>query len=79
MQGHPITKGQGGVVIVPSDSASQGTFRGLYVGGGGHVTMIGLDGNSVLFSTVPAGTQLDVGFTKIMATGTTATLMTGIT
>lgn len=71
--------GQGGVVISPSDTVSQGSFRGLYVGGTGHVTLIGLDGNSVLFSSLPAGTQLNVGFTKVMLTGTTATLLVGIT
>lgn len=75
----PIEQGNGGIVIVPSDTVSQGTFRGLYVGGAGNVTMIGLDGASVLFASVPAGTVLNVGFTKIMATGTAATLMTGIT
>lgn len=71
--------GQGGVAITPSDTVSQGAFRALYVGGVGNVTMIGLDGNSVLFTAVPAGTFLQVGFTKIMATGTTATVMVGIT
>jgi len=79
MIGVTIQQGQGGVVIAPSDTVSQGTFRALYVGGVGNVTMIGLDGNSVLFSAVPVGTVLHVGFTKIMATGTTATLMAGIT
>jgi hypothetical protein len=71
--------GQGGVVISPSDTVNQGPFRSLYVGGTGHVTLIGLDGNSVLFSAVPAGTLLNVGFMRVMSTGTTASLMTGIT
>lgn len=75
----PILQGQGGLVIVPSDTVAQGTFRGIYVGGAGHVSMLGLDGNAVLFSSVPAGTYLPVGFTRINATGTTATLIVGVT
>ncbi len=75
-----INQGNGGVAIVPSDvSQVGGPFRALYVGGAGHVTLVGLDGNTVLFSSVPAGTQLNVGFTRVNATGTAATLMTGIT
>jgi len=79
MIGTTIQQGQGGVVVAPNDSGNPGTFRALYVGGVGNVTLIGLDGNSVLFTAVPAGTTLNVGFTRIMATGTTATLLVGIT
>ena len=76
----PIQQSNGGVVLTPSDTAQVGgPFRRLYVGGTGHVTLVGLDGNAVLFSSVPAGTQLDVGFVRVNATGTTATLMVGIT
>jgi len=71
--------GNGGVAIVPHDTVSQGTFRTLYIGGTGAVSLVGLDGVAVVFSAVPAGTQLKVGFTRINATGTTATLMVGIT
>jgi len=76
----PIFQGNGGVAIVPSDTVQAGgPFRALYVGGAGHVTLVGLDGNVALFSTVPAGTVLEVGFVRVNATGTGATLMTGIT
>jgi hypothetical protein len=64
--------------ITPSDSANQGPFRALYVGGAGDVTLVTLGGNARLFSAVPAGTQLMVGCSRVNATGTTATLMTGI-
>lgn len=73
--------GNGGVAIVPADAGTQagGPFRALYVGGAGNVTLVGLDGSVVLFNNVPAGFTLNVGFTRVNATGTVATLMTGIT
>lgn len=74
----PLT-GQGGIAITPHDTIAQGTFRALYVGGVGNVTLVGLDGNTVLFESVPVGTQLNVGCTIIKSTGTTATKMVGIT
>lgn len=74
----PFT-GQGGIAITPNDTVAQGTFRALYVGGVGDVTLVGLDGNTVLFQSVPVGTTLNVGCTIIKATGTTATKMVGIT
>lgn len=77
MIAHPAI-GNGGRVITPADDGNPGTFKRLYVGGTGHVTLIGLDGQSVLLSSIPAGTQLEIGFTRIMATGTTATLLVGI-
>jgi hypothetical protein len=77
--GTNVHQGVGGVALTKSDSASQGTFRGIYVGGAGDVTLKGLDGNNVTFSAVPVGTVLWVGFTHLMSTGTGATLCTGIT
>ena len=75
----PILQPNGGLAIVTSDTVSQGTFRGIYVGGTGHVSMVGLDGNAVLFSNIPVGTYLPVGFTRVNTTGTTATLLVGVT
>ena len=79
MLGQTIQQGQGGVAITPSDSVNQGAFRGLYVGGVGNVTLVGLDGATVLLTAVPAGTYLPIGFVRINATATTATLMVGVT
>lgn len=66
-----------GKVIVPSDATLQ-VFKSLWVGGAGTVTLIDESGTSVLFSGVPAGAYIWVGGTKVMATGTTATLIVGL-
>jgi len=50
--------------------------RGLYVGGGGDVTVVMFnnpDGETVLFAAVPAGSILPIRVKRLMATGTTAT------
>lgn len=65
-----------GKVLTPSD-ATLFTFKALYVGGTGNVTLIDMSGTSVLISAVPVGTILPIGGTKVMATGTTATLIVG--
>ena len=63
-------------VITPSDTAFV-NLVGLYIGGTGNVTVITHKGNSSLFSAVPAGGTIALGITKVMFTGTTATLITG--
>lgn len=79
------------VVVVPSDAGDEGTatgvggatyprnrfvqFDSLYVGGVGDVVIRQHDGTNVKFSAVPAGTTLHVNGMRVMATGTTATLM----
>lgn len=65
-------------VIVPSDTVNQGPFRRLYVGVAGDVTLITLGGNAVLFKALGKGV-LDVGFSRVNFTATTATDMVGIT
>ena len=49
--------------------------RGLYVGGGGDVALVMLSGAVVTFKAVPTGTTLNVRFTRVNSTNTTATLM----
>lgn len=65
-----------GKVLAPSDATLQ-AFKSLYVGGTGNITLIDMSGASVLISAIPVGTFLPIGGTKIMATGTTATLIVG--
>ena len=65
------------VVIVPSDSANQGPFRGLYVGVAGNITLVTLANNTVLFSNVPVGV-FPVGCRRVNSTNTTATNMVGL-
>lgn len=77
--------------IVPSDTAAVAIgpaasyAKKLWVGGAGAITVImaadqsnGGLGTPVLFSAVPAGTELDIQVRAVMATGTTATLIIGL-
>lgn len=67
--------------IVPSDTVNLpgATVGGIYVGGAGNVTVVPLAGGpSVVFTAVAAGTLLPIIATRVMATGTSATLMVGL-
>lgn len=67
----------GSVAHTPSDSVDVAFTNGnkiaraMYVGTSGDITLVNGEGNTVLFSNVPVGI-LDVGFTRVNATGTTA-------
>lgn len=53
--------------------------KALYVGGAGDVAVLLADDTSpVVFSAVPAGTFLPVRVSKVLSTGTTATLILGL-
>jgi hypothetical protein len=66
------------IVITPSDTTILEPTRALYIGGVGDVTAIMKDGRSALFSAVPVGTILPIECTKVMSTGTGATLILGL-
>ncbi len=51
--------------------------RALYIGGTGNVTVV-MNGVSVLFTGLPAGTILPIRTDKVMATGTTATSLVAL-
>lgn len=62
--------------ITPNDSADLPTpARSIYVGGTGNVVVKNAAGASVTFTAVPAGTILPIATARVMATGTTATLL----
>jgi hypothetical protein len=67
----------GGISVTPSDTITfNETYRALYVGGAGDVTVRMLRDGAVLpFKGVLAGTLLPIQFDRVMATGTTATLL----
>lgn len=65
--------------ITPSNTVDlTRAARSLYVGGAGDVALITLDGTTITFSGLSAGTVLPVGATRVLATGTTATLILGL-
>lgn len=66
-----------GKVVTPSD-ATLLAFKALYVGGTGNVTLIDESGTSVLFSALPVGSYIWCAGSKVMATGTTATLIVAL-
>lgn len=69
-------------VITPSDTTDLTTVpKALYVGGTGDITMIGIaapaGASGVKWAAVPASSLLPVRPRRVLATGTTATLIVG--
>lgn len=70
--------GFGTFLISPSDTVDFDFYvRKIYVGGTGNLVLVNPDGTTTLFSTIPAGTQLDVCARRVNATSTTATTLVG--
>lgn len=67
--------------ITKSDSVDQ-PYKAIWVGGTGDVVVLMInatdDSQTVKFSAVPAGTLLPIQVRRVMSTGTTATLMIGL-
>jgi len=67
------------VSITPNDGADLlSPVSSLYVGVSGNVTLVGAKGNTVTFVGVPGGTILPVAVVRVLATGTTATNLIGL-
>lgn len=66
--------------ITPHDSSNfTNDARGIYVGTGGNISILPVDGGSaVTFSNVPGGTVLPVMARRINATGTSASNLIGL-
>lgn len=47
-------------------------MRGIFVGTGGDLAIVGEDGNDEIFKNILSGTLLPVGAKKVLSTGTTA-------
>lgn len=63
-----------GLAVTPSDTEDLAlSTRAIYVGSDGDVAVEMVDGASLTFENVKAGTMLPVRVTKIKSTGTTAT------
>ena len=61
--------------VTPSDTTNlaSGFTRAIYVGGTGDLAVVMIDGTTVTFKAVPAGTLLPVAVTRVNSTGTSAT------
>lgn len=71
---------QGGFAITPSDTVDLiRPVNALWIGSTGDVTIIAPSGETVLYSGVPDGCILPVAATRVKATGTTASSITGMT
>ena len=67
------------VAITPSDTVSLvEAVRALYVGAGGNISIVPLDGPAVTLTGVQSGSILPIGAARINATGTTAAELVGL-
>ena len=61
------------VSVTPSDTVDLAQqSRALYIGTGGNLSVLVLDGSTVLFAGLNAGQILPVRIKRVLATGTTA-------
>lgn len=70
----------GATAIAPTDGAglqAGGPWRGIVVGVAGNVALLDLDGNAMGIFALAAGIPLPILFTRVLATGTTATGVAG--
>lgn len=68
-----------GFSITPSDvTAFSVDPRALYIGGAGDVAVVMRGGPTLTFSGCAAGSILPIRVTKVLSTGTTATLIIGL-
>lgn len=73
---HPASHAE---AVTPSDTVDLVVVsRALWIGGAGTITVILLSGATVLFSGIPAGTLLPLRVSRVKSTGTTATLIVGL-
>ena len=73
-----VRQGFKAIDVTPSDStnvtgADANNPAALYVGTGGDVEVITLNGDTVVFHNVPTGTFMPIQVTRVKATNTTAT------
>jgi hypothetical protein len=66
----------GGADVAPSDTADLSPMaRALYIGGAGAVKVDTIDGSTLTFAGLSAGSILPVSVARVYATGTDATLI----
>lgn len=63
--------------ITPSDTSPQ-TYRAIYVGGAGNVSVVTAGGDTVTFTAPPVGSIIPIEVSFVRSTLTTATLLVGL-
>lgn len=77
--GRSQSPAEGGYAITKSDTTVlEPPTRAVWVGGAGDLAVTYFDGSTDVIKSVPAGTLLAIRVTKVMATGTTASLISGL-
>ena len=67
------------VAITPSDTTDLANVaNSIYIGGSGDLTVLRMDGVSVVFKAVPQGGMLPIRVSRVMATGTSATFLVAL-
>ena len=75
----PLMSHTRAAAVTPSDSVDlTNAAAALWVGGAGNVNVDTVDGATVLFSGVAAGTLLPVRVKRVRSTSTTATLIVAL-
>jgi hypothetical protein len=65
--------------ITPNDSTDLATpIRSIYVGGAGNLAVKNVAGTTITFTGLVVGQILPIATSRVMATGTTATLLIGL-
>lgn len=77
MQTGPFSTYSSAKAITTSDTTPQ-TYRAIYVGGAGNVTVVTEGGDTVTFTAPPVGSIIPVSVQLVKATLTTATLLVGL-
>ena len=67
-----------GAAITPHDTNTVGPFAYLYVGVQGAVKVRTMDGTTVLFAVIPAGTTIQIEYDLVYDTDTDATSIVGL-
>lgn len=69
-----LSPASGGAAVTPNDATDLPTAsKRLWIGGAGNVSLITVTGAQLTYTSVPAGTYLQVRAARVKSTGTTAT------
>ncbi len=82
MTSYPMKVYTRAAAVTKSDTNDSGNiFHGLFIGLGGNLAIVPLEGASanVLFQGINSGTLLAVGCAKVLSTGTTCSGIVGLT